>query len=45
MTQGKLISLETLMKILKTYVVNCLNKKILIDGYLKNQGNIDVCEK
>ena len=45
MTEGKLISSETLMKVLKTYVVNCPNKKILIDGYPRNQENIDVWEK
>ena len=45
MTEGKLISSETLMKVLKTYVINCTNKKILIDGYPRNQENIDVWEK
>ena len=45
MTEGKLISSETLMKVLKTYVINCPNKKILIDGYPRSQENIDVWEK
>jgi UMP-CMP kinase len=45
MKEGKLISSETLMKVLKSYVVNSRNKKILVDGYPRNQENIDVWEK
>ena len=32
MKEGKLISSETLMKVLKSYIVNSRNKKILVDG-------------
>ena len=45
MKEGKLISSETLMKVLKSYVVNSRNKKILVDGYPRNKENIDVWEK
>lgn len=45
MKEGKLISSETLMKVLKGYVVKSKNKKILVDGYPRNQENIDVWEK
>ena len=45
MKEGKLISSETIMKVLKSYIVNSRNKKILVDGYPRNQENIDVWEK
>ena len=45
MKEGKLISSETLMKVLKEYIINSQNKKILVDGYPRNQENIDVWEK
>ena len=45
MKEGKLISSTTLMKVLKEYIVNSRNKKILVDGYPRNQENIDVWEK
>ena len=45
MKEGKLISSATLMKVLKSYIVNCANKKILVDGYPRNQENIDIWEK
>ena len=45
MKEGKLISSTTLMKVLKEYIMNSENKKILVDGYPRNQENIDVWEK
>ena len=45
MKEGKLISSTTLMKVLKEYIINSENKKILVDGYPRNQENIDVWEK
>ena len=45
MKVGKLISSSTLMKVLKEYIINSENKKILVDGYPRNQENIDVWEK
>ena len=45
MQKGKLISSETLMKVLKEYILNSKIKKILVDGYPRNQENIDVWEK
>ena len=45
MKKGKLISSETLMKVLKEYILNSRIKKILVDGYPRNQENIDVWEK
>ena len=45
MKEGKLISSTTLMKVLKEYIINSKNKKILVDGYPRNQENIDVWEK
>ena len=45
MKEGKLISSATLMKVLKEYVMSSTNKKILVDGYPRNQENIDEWEK
>ena len=45
MKEGKLISSSTLMKVLKEYIINSPNKKILVDGHPRNQENIDVWEK
>ena len=45
MKEGKLISSSTLMKVLKEYILNSRNKKILVDGYPRNQENVDVWEK
>jgi adenylate kinase family enzyme len=45
MKEGKLISSATLMKVLKEYVMTSRNKKILVDGYPRNQENIDEWEK
>ena len=45
MKEGKLISSKTLMKVLKSYIMSCPNKKILVDGYPRNQENIDVWEQ
>ena len=45
MKEGKLISSTTLMKVLKEYIVHSRNKKILVDGYPRNQENIDIWEK
>ena len=45
MKEGKLISSATLMKVLKEYVMTSKNKKILVDGYPRNQENIDEWEK
>ena len=45
MQKGNLISSETLMKVLKEYILNSRIKKILVDGYPRNQENIDVWEK
>ena len=45
MKEGQLISSTTLMKVLKEYIINSSNKKILVDGYPRNQENIDIWEK
>ena len=45
MKEGKLISSSTLMKVLKEYIMDSRNKKILVDGYPRNQENIDEWEK
>ena len=45
MKEGKLISSTTLMKVLKEYIMNSENKKILVDGYPRNKENIDIWEK
>ena len=45
MKEGKLISSSTIMKVLKEYIINSPTKKILVDGYPRNQENIDVWEK
>ena len=45
MKEGKLISSKTLIKVLKSYIVSCPNKKILVDGYPRSQENIDVWEE
>ena len=45
MKEGKLISSATLMKVLKEYIMDSRNKKILVDGYPRNQENIDEWEK
>ena len=45
MDEGQLVSSQTLMKILKEYLVTSKNKKILVDGYPRNQENIDEWEK
>ena len=45
MKEGKLISSSTLMKVLKEYIMESRNNKILVDGYPRNQENIDEWEK
>ena len=45
MNEGQIIPSSTVMKVLKEYIINSRNKKILIDGYPKKQENIDLWEK
>ena len=33
------------MKVLKSYILNSENKKILLDGYQRNKENMDIWEK
>ena len=45
MKEGALISSETVMKVLKSYILNSDNKKILLDGYPRNKENMQIWEK
>ena len=45
MKEGALISSETVMKVVKSYIINSPNKKILLDGYPRNQENMNIWEK
>ena len=45
MKEGQLISSETVMKVLKSYIINSENKKILLDGYPRNKENMDIWER
>ena len=45
MQEGALISSETVMKVLKSYILNSENKKILLDGYPRNKENMDIWER
>ena len=45
MKEGQLISSETVMKVLKSYIINSKNKKILLDGYPRNKENMDIWDK
>ena len=45
MQEGALISSETVMKVLKSYILNSENKKILLDGYPRNKENMEIWEK
>ena len=45
MQEGALISSEVVMKVLKSYILNSENKKILLDGYPRNKENMDIWEK
>ena len=45
MQEGALISSETVMKVLKSYIINSENKKILLDGYPRNKENMEIWEK
>ena len=43
--EGALISSETVLKVLKSYIINSDNKKILLDGYPRNKENMEIWEK
>ena len=45
MKEGKLISSSTLIKVLKGYIINPLYTKIVVDGFPRNQEDIDIWEK
>ena len=45
MKEGKLISSERVLFYLKDAIMKSDNKKILVDGYPRNQENMDVWEK
>ena len=45
MQEGALISSDTVMKVLKSYILNSPNKKILLDGYPRNKENMEIWEK
>ena len=45
MKEGKLISSERVLFYLKDAILKSDNKKILVDGYPRNQENMDVWEK
>ena len=45
MAEGKLISSERVLFYLKDAILKSDNKKILVDGYPRNQENMDVWEK
>ena len=45
MKEGALISSETVMKVVKSYIINSPNKKILLDGYPRNKENMDIWER
>ena len=45
MQEGALISSEIVIKVLKSYILNSENKKILLDGYPRNKENMEIWEK
>ncbi len=45
MKEGKLISSEIIMRLLKNAIDRSKNRKILIDGYPRNQENVDEWDK
>ena len=45
MKEGALISSETVMKVVKSYIIGSENKKILLDGYPRSKENMDIWEK
>ena len=45
MKEGKLISSERVLFYLKDAILKSKNKKILVDGYPRNQENMDVWDK
>ena len=45
MQEGALISSEIVIKVLKSYILNRENKKILLDGYPRNKENMEIWEK
>ena len=45
MQEGALISSEIVMKVLKSYILNSENKKILLDGYPRSKDNMEIWEK
>ena len=45
MQEGTLISSEIIMKVLKSYILNSENKKILLDAYPRSKENMEIWEK
>ncbi len=45
MKEGALISSDTVMRVLKSYIINSENKKILLDGYPRSKENMDIWER
>ena len=45
MKEGEVISSSTFIKVLKEYIINSLNIKILVYGFPRNQEHIDIWEK
>ena len=45
MKEGEVISSSIVMKVLKEYIINSLNTKILVDGFPRKQEHIDIWEK
>ena len=42
MKEGEVISSSIVMKVLKEYIINSLNTKILVDGFPRKQEHIDI---
>ena len=45
MQEGALISSDIVIKVLKSYILNSENKKILLDGYPRNKENMEIWER
>ena len=45
MKEGALISSYTVIQVVKSYIINSENKKILLDGYPRNKENVDIWER
>ena len=45
MKEGALISSDTVMKVVKSYIINSENKKILLDGYPRSKENMEIWER